>query len=68
MSHATETLKPWRKGLGKQILRGFVPSQQMRNFWKYTQSPIQVYPPAHAKWKRFKIGIAVLITRFYRKG
>ena len=69
MSHAAggNIIKPWRKKLVAQALRGVPPSHTDKLFWQYTQTPIQVYPADHAKRQQRALSLASAIGRLVHR-
>jgi hypothetical protein len=67
MSHALGPEKPWRKHYVRAALAGRPPSPADRAFWCHVSSPVTVFSPRTAAWRRVTLSIAGAIGRWYRR-
>ncbi|MER3588218.1 MAG: hypothetical protein C4322_08400, partial [Mastigocladus sp. ERB_26_1] len=67
MSHAAATIKPWRKKLIIDALKGNPPTMSDKLYWQHTQAPIQVYSTSTYSWNRFAVRCGSAIGRFMRR-
>lgn len=68
MSHAAgAAIKPWRKKLLLRALGGVPPTLTDKEYWKHTQSPIQMYSTVSYMSKRIELRCASAIGRFIRR-
>ena len=67
MSHATGSIKPWRKTFLLTILNGLPPSSADKEYWFNVNGPVHTFTSAQVKVKRLSILIASFIGRFYQK-
>lgn len=67
MSHAAATIKPWRKKLIIDALKGNPPTMTDKLYWQHTQAPIQVYSTSTYSWNRFAVRCGSAMGRFMRR-
>ncbi|MGY2134557.1 hypothetical protein ACW9KT_20180 [Hymenobacter sp. HD11105] len=67
MSHATGSMKPWRKRFILNSLKGFGPSAADRSYWRYVNSPINVFSRNKTRYANFSMSLAAFIGRFYHR-
>lgn len=69
MSHAAggNIVKPWRKLLIREALRGNPPSGVDKLFWTYVREPIQMYSDSELSRYRIALRISSAIGRFIRR-
>ncbi|GEO09127.1 hypothetical protein [Segetibacter aerophilus] len=67
MSHAIGRVKPWNKKFIYSAFKAIGPTQADRGYWQNSNSPIRLYSDSYIKRKFFKISMAALISRFYRR-
>lgn len=68
MSHASGAqIKPWRKQLILKALNGEAPTLTDKEYWKHTQTPIQIYSRSHYLRKKVALRCAAAIGRFIRR-
>lgn len=68
MSHALGPEKPWRKKYVRAALAGRPPSAADRAFWGHASSPLPIFTPSTAAWRRRSLAVAGAIGRLYRRG
>jgi hypothetical protein len=66
--HALGSMKPWVYQPLKEIVNGVTPRVVDKHYWKYANSPLQAHSDWQTKSMKFRIRIASLIARFYRRG
>ncbi|WP_026731626.1 hypothetical protein [Fischerella sp. PCC 9605] len=68
MSHASGgQIKPWRKQLIFQALRGAPPSLTDKAYWQHTQAPIRLYSQSYYFRKKIALRCAAAIGRFIHR-
>jgi hypothetical protein len=68
MSHATvPNVKPWRKKLIISALEGSPPTITDKLYWRYSQTPIQLYSQAKITWQKFEILCGSALGRFIHR-
>lgn len=67
MSHATLSPKPWEKKYTRHsVLDGKAPRLADKNFWKYTQSPIQLFSKRALLLKKIDLKVGAALGRLTR--
>jgi len=67
LPHAIGSLKPWRRNIIIDALRGVPPRLVDKCFWGNVTTPIQLFHSHKCARKRIEILVASLIGRFYSK-
>ena len=67
MSHALGPEKPWRKRYVLAALAGRPPTLADREFWHHAAGPVAPFSPPFVAWRRFTLGVAGAIGRWYRR-
>src|SRR5690554_1563528 len=67
LPHALGHPKPWNKKYISSALNGFRPKQIDKDYWNYTNEPIQLFSKSKIGRKKFALAVAVFIGRFYRR-
>ncbi len=67
LSHAAGGRKPWRGGFLREALSGRPPGTAHKQFHRYADSPVKVFPAAMLARRRFELATAALLGRFYRR-
>jgi hypothetical protein len=67
MSHAIGQPKPWKKHFIRQALFGYPPTLPDKRFHVYIDSPLRLFSPGAAAWRRLNIKLAAMIGRFMRR-
>lgn len=67
MSHSVGSGKPWNKSFVFDVLRrAAAPSRADKEFFRFVDSPIQIYPASTKSLKRFGLLAASILGRFVR--
>jgi hypothetical protein len=67
LPHALGPLKPWRRRYVREALGGRPPNAVDKAFWKRTERPIEVFPPAHVSQRRFQLAVGAALGRFIHR-
>ncbi len=68
MSHATvPNIKPWRKQIIISALQGSSPTITDKLYWRYSQTPIQLYSTPKLLWQQVEILVGSAVGRFIRR-
>jgi hypothetical protein len=67
MSHAIEEPKPWQRHFIASAFSGRPPSPAEKNYWRYVESPIKLFPPGRVVATRASLRVASSIGRFYSR-
>jgi hypothetical protein len=67
MSHALGAPKPWAKDYLREVFHGFSPTSADRHFWEHAGAPIPVFSKRKIAQNKFRLRLAAVLSRFYRR-
>ncbi|MCD0486865.1 hypothetical protein LPB86_01405 [Pedobacter sp. MC2016-14] len=67
LPHALGQPKPWNAKYIKRAFSGRTPRDVDKEYWKYIDNPLSVYPSSMVRSKNMAINVATLISRFYKR-
>jgi len=65
MSHALGSPKPWKKPMALMALKGKPPNLADKEYWKYTQFPIKLYPKSILLAKKSDLVLGKSLGRIF---
>ena len=67
LSHAIGGRKPWRGGFLRDALRGRPPGSAQKSFFRFAETPLQLFPAAQLARLRLSLRSGALLGRMYRR-
>jgi len=67
LSHAAGGRKPWRGGFLREALSGRPPGTAHKQFHRFANSPVAAFSAGTLAWRRFELGAAAFLGRFYHR-